>query len=540
MDGILGRPRSGKSMGLADAMLGRVLAALPGAAAAVRASGETPLARYAAGLLAPARPGLQSRDDFLDAAGAEAGRLLGPDAAAALVRGLDARPAALTANHHGADFQAQSVQGTLLVALPALLGASPDPVVPVLACGVVPLASFAFARGIVLSRRAPREEDADPRAAPPGLRVPVFPWKFRSALACAAPPFTRDMVARALAAARGLEHSGAVTRAEARALEQILAEDFGDPAVLALPGYADQAVVLNARLWGRLFADPEARANTQLAYLELERIAAALLARDVADPGSLLAGVFFDPGLRGAVLAALDRGAGCWDLGLLSGLAAGGRAPEGNDSLRGCGTVFFWGLDPKARRVPLGLAAEGGRAWLRGRGLSGDAVEVELAPRPIVAALAARRIAPGLFASYACLALARGVRCLGGVYQADYLPAMRAGLAAGLAACGDRERAAAVAAAPAGDLAAGPEFVFARYPGGELAPAGPVELAAAGGLTRADLARAGALTLAGALRAGLGELYAEFTPLAEREPGWRQAAAPVPGPGGPAMVSIPD
>ena len=59
-------------------MLGRVLAALPGAAAALRRSGPVRLADYAASLLAPARPGLQSRDDVLVEAEFEAGRLLGP------------------------------------------------------------------------------------------------------------------------------------------------------------------------------------------------------------------------------------------------------------------------------------------------------------------------------------------------------------------------------------------------------------------------------------------------------------------------------
>jgi hypothetical protein len=156
-----------------------------------------------------------------------------------------------------------------------------------------------------------------------------------------------------------------------------------------------------------------------------------------------------------------------------------------------------------------------------------------------LAALAERRIIPGLFAAYGCLAFARGMRCLGGVYQADYLPSMRAGLASALDAVGDAERARAVAAAPAGELAAGPEFFFARYPDGQLLAAGPVEILAAGGLGRASLEQAGRMTLEEALRAGLAELYAEFVPTAERDPDWRAIAAPVPGPTGPAVLDIP-
>lgn len=522
------------------ALLGRVLAVLPGAAAAVRTRGRAPLADYAAGLLAPAAPGLQSRDDFLDEAGAEAKRLLGADVARALVRTLDARPAALTANHHGVDFLAQSLQGTLLTALPGLCGAEGGRAVPVLACGAVPLGSFTFPRGILLARRPAPGPEADPRDWPASLRVPLFPWKYRYTLALAAPPLTREMVERGRAAARDLAAAGAIGHAEAAALDRILAEDFGHPAVLALPGHSEQATVLNARLWDRLFAAPGAGNGTRLAYLELERLAGRLLARDLADSRSLFHDVLLDPGLRGAVLQALDGVAGCWDLGRLSGLAAGEGEARGTDALRGSGSAFFWGLDAKGRKVPLYLAEAAGRTWLRGLGLGREAVAVELAPGPLAAALAERRILPGLFAAYGCLALARCVRCLGGVYQADYLPAMRAGLAAALASVGDAERARAVEAAPAGEFAAGPEFLFARFAAGQAAAAGPVEILAAGGLTRAQVEQAGALSLEGALRAGLAELYAEFVPPAERDPDWLAAATPEPGPGGgPVFLDVP-
>ncbi|MEW5772523.1 MAG: hypothetical protein AB1916_03275 [Thermodesulfobacteriota bacterium] len=526
-------------MDRAAAMLGRVLAVLPGTAAAVREHGRERLADYAAALLAPAGPGLQSRDDLLDEAGAEARRLLGPDAAQALVRALDVHPAVLTANHHGADFLAQSVQGTLLTALPALLGDASGRAVPVLACGAVPLGSFTFPRGVLLARRpAPGPED-DSRAWPAGLKVPLFPWKYRYTQVLAAPPLTREQLVRARSAAAGLFQAGSIGRAEARALDVILAEDYGHPAVLSLPCYSDQAAVLNSRLWGRLFRDPEAGNGSRLVYLELERLAARLLARDLADPRSLFHAVLLDPGLRGAVLESLDRAVGCWDLERLAGLAAGKGNGQGADALRGSGTAFFWGRDGKGRKVPLHLAREAGRTWLRGRGLGEEAVEVELAAESLVAALAAGRILPGLFAAYGCLALARGVRCLGGVYQADYLPTMRRGLAAALASVGDAERSRAVAAAPAGELAAGPEFLFSRFAEGSLYPAGPVEILAAGGLARAMVEQCGAMTLEEALRAGLAELYAEFTPLPERDQDWRAVAAPASGPGGPAILDIP-
>ncbi len=533
----------------AAAMLDRVLGVLSGARAAVRAHGGEPLARYAAALAAPAGPALQSRDDLLDEAAALAGRLLGPEAAQALLRTLDAHPAALTANHHGADFAPQSFSGTLLTALPALLGPESGRAVPVLACGAVPLGSYAFARGILLARRPPQGPDADPRDWPAGRKVPVFPWKYRYTLALAAPPLARDMVARARDAVRDAAQAGDLGRAEARALDVLLAEDFGDPAVLSLPRYSDQATVLNARLWDRLFSSPgggpEAGNGSRLAYLELEALAGRLLARDLADPHSLFHAVLLDPRLRSLVLESLDRAAGCWDLGRLAALAAGEGDGQGNDALRGSGTAFFWGVDAKGRKAPLHLAqagaGDGSRVELRGKGLGGDTVAVPLAPGPLAEALAQGRITPGLFAAYGCLAFARGLRCLGGVYQADYLPAMRAGLARALAAAGDAERAHVVAAAPAGEFAAGPEFLFARYADGRVFPAGPVEVMANGGLTRAMVEQCGNMTLAQGLRAGLAELYAEFTPRDQRAPDWRAAAdPPAAGPGCPVILDIPD
>lgn len=522
----------------AAAMLDRALASLPGARAALAAHGDAPLARYAASLAAPAGPALQSRDDLRDEAAALAGRLLGPEAAQALARTLDAHPAALTANHHGADFAPQSVQGTLLTALSALLGPESGRAVPVLACGAVPLGSYAFARGILLARRPPPEPDADPRDWPALGKLPLYPWKYRYTLALAAPPLARDMVDRALKAVRAALAAGELGRAEARALDALLAEDFGAPEVLALPRYSDQATVLNARLWDRLFVGPEAGNGSRLAYLELEALAGRLLARDLADRRSLFHDVFLDPRLRALVLESLDRVAGCWDLGRLAALDAGEGDGQGTDGMRGSGTAFFWGVDDKGRKVPLHLAGSGDRTELRGRGLGEDAVAVPLAPEPVAEALAQGRIVPGLFAAYGCLAFARGLRCLGGVYQADYLPAMRAGLARALDASGDAERARAVAAAPAGEFAAGPEFLFARYADGRLFPAGPVEIMANGGLTRAMLEQCGNMTLAQGLRAGLAELYAEFTPRDQRDPNWRAVTDSLPVSSGGLVLDI--
>lgn len=496
-------------------LLEQVLERLPGVRRAVERHGHDSLARYAALLRRPdpasPHPPLQSPDDLLERAHARTGRLLGPERADALAEALGASLSALTANHHGLDCLAQSVQGVLSYAVGS------DAHCPVLACGMVPLSSFSYPRGLCLSRM-----DPDTGAS---LRVPVFPSSMRYVLVHAAPPLTSDMASRAAGRAAALGRQGLVTGDEARFMADFLDRDCLDPAVLACPRYADQAVVLQARLLDRLLPQ-----GPRVTVLELEDLAVDLLLEDLGRD-CLASAVCLDGRLRSMVLDALDGVEGCWNQSLLAGLA---REGGGQNDRAGAGTALFWGLDAKGRRVPLACVGSGPEAMLAGQALASsggraERLEVPLRVDALLQALRQGRLAPGLFLSYAVIGFARGLRCCGGVFQTDYMTRMRGGLAEALLAHGAASEARAVSAVAVDNFIAGPEVAFLEGHDGLRAagprPAGLIELAARGGLDRAALEAAGRLTLRQGLLAGLVDLAEEFVPPEQRPRGWRDDVA---------------
>ncbi|HEY5716772.1 MAG TPA: hypothetical protein VIS54_10185, partial [Psychromonas sp.] len=76
--------------------------------------GEMPLSEYLDVVTATTKERYQSHEDFADAVYEYAAPLLGEEAAALAREEIKQSPVVLTANHHGVDYFAQSVQGTLL------------------------------------------------------------------------------------------------------------------------------------------------------------------------------------------------------------------------------------------------------------------------------------------------------------------------------------------------------------------------------------------------------------------------------------------
>jgi len=489
-----------------------VLHKLPGVAKIVQEYGRLSLEEYSGDFFKYEVESLQPRDDLIDAAGGYARRLLGAQTAAHLERRFADTPVALTANHHGVDYKSLTMQGTIIFGLPALLGVSAGlaPVVPVLAFGIVPLNNLSFPRGIVLSR----EKEASGRPAgrrKTFVKVPVIPVKFAQSLVSAAGPFTGEMVSRALKEVERLFAEGAILESERKSLAALLHEEYAKEKILALPDYSDQAVALNSVVWKRMFAPALRERLPELAYLEAERLVAELLEKDLQDEGSLLYNLLFDQPLREELLSSLDKKFGCWDLQKLQELSARAALGRlGHEEFRGCGTVFFWQVDDKARRVPLIL-----RETASGPVLSaisaGEEVSVSLTPQALSRRLRERRLLPGLFTSFTAFAFARGLRCYGGFFQVDYLPAMQRGLRLALEARGLEDWAKKISVVPTANFVTGMNIALAHYPDGEAVSAGAVEIIAAGGLSRKDLERISTLTVEEANLAGLLETYTVFS-----------------------------
>ena len=127
----------------------------------------------------------------------------------------------------------------------------------------------------------------------------------------------------------------------------------------------------------------------------------------------------------------------------------------------------------------------------------------------LATALRERRLLPSVFSSFLVLALARGVNCLGGYHQADYLPAMQRGVVAVLRGIQADQIAEAVTAMPTGGYLGGMQALLLERPEG-LVPAGVIEMLATGRLDGALLERIDALTVDDAHRASLTDTCVEM------------------------------
>ncbi len=413
-------------------------------------------------------------------------------------------PYVLTANHHGIDYLAQSVQGSLIFALGQHTRNSAPVDIPILACGNIPLNNFTYPRGLLVYQHAAACDTAGP------LKIPLFPDRLKRHMVSTVPGFTSAMLTRLQKRITQLQNTHWISRRMAETLLTVCEEDYGAPQVLALENYSQQAMAVNRRLWQRLFAD---RAAPNLLYVEIEKIVADLLVNDLNTADSLAAILMFDPAVCLKLLSTLDGVQGCWQRRVLaqrncrlqSGAVAG--------NTHGSGTCFFWGIDRKGRRVPLYLTPSNqGTSHLFGVGDHGQTMTIDFTPTALVEQLHAGHLVPSLFTCYLVTGLARGVGCLGGYYQAQYLPRMQKGVVAALETVPQYHRVARLVAQVPTDLyLSGMQAVMFTTQQGGLLPAGPLEIIAAGGLTSSDLQKIRALTVGDAHIASLAETIPDLS-----------------------------
>ncbi len=129
-------------------------------------------------------------------------------------------------------------------------------------------------------------------------------------------------------------------------------------------------------------------------YLDLGEVVAAYLQRVLPRPEHPVARLLFEPGARARALEAL-------------------------------GELALFGADEPRKK---------GERWApvnaEGERLVGAGLDLPLAPGPVVEALRLGRLAPGLLLTFAPLCGLSGFRCLGSFEQVEYLPRVKAALAA--------------------------------------------------------------------------------------------------------------
>jgi hypothetical protein len=484
---------------------------------AVGKHGSSSLASYLQTLPQRGNGSLQKSDDLLEMVYRYAAPLLGESIARQAVADLAEYPVVLTANHHGVDSFAQSIQGSLIFALPRISGAVSARTVTIFACGNIPLNNLTYPRGLLLYHLNQGNFEVMPR------KLAVFPDRLKRVMVSVASGFDRSLLAKTQAGVRKLVEAGEISPRLAGPLNELLSGDCCAPPVLELPDYSRQSVVVNNRLWRRLFAGLER--TPEMVCLELEKIVGMLLERDLLDSASLAWCVLFDGKLREQVLQELDGRRACWSrdqLARRSHIKTAGPVLSGTSS--GHGTIFFWGMDAVGRRIPLSLEADGrcGEV-LRGIDDSGKLWQIAYEPRAILAGLRENKLLPSLFTCFLVVAFARSINCAGGYFQAEYLPMMQAGVVAALNRThGYQDVADAVRGVPTQSYLSGMLAVMARMDRSHLVPAGPLEIIAGGGLTQEDVEKMLTLTVKDAHLAALFETMPDVAPTALQYPFWKE------------------
>ena len=486
----------------------------------IREYGSAPLADYLHDLTPGRAASFQKRDDVAETVYTYAAPLLGKTVASTASQELMQCPLVMTANHHGVDFFSQSVQGSLLFSMLSKNGRGPGRTALVFSCGAIPLDNITYPLGMLLYHAGVQETKALP------VKLPVFSNRFRRMLVSVAGPIDKAMVQRAQSRVKRMIQQKKISPSLSESVPAIFSQDYGASEVLNQSSYSRQSVVLNSRIWNRLFAD--ARPPSQLLYLELEQICGKLLGKDLLDCNSLVGRILFDTKLRQAVIEELNGAKACWDLSqLLQRVSNAPSAKRKKGNVNGCGTTFFWGITDRGRRIPLCLEADGvDRETLRGVDDRGSLFELAFTPKSIVQALKEKRLLPSLFTCFTVLSFARGIACAGGYYQAEYLPHMQRGLVSALTKTqGYEEVADIIKRVDTGIYLSGMQAVMMRTEKDRLMPAGPAEIIAAGGLTGEDLERIRRLTVRDAHLASLFETVADVAPWATKTPGWRKQLA---------------
>jgi hypothetical protein len=262
-----------------------------------------------------------------------------------------------------------------------------------------------------------------------------------------------------------------------------------------------------------------------MVYLEHERIVSILLEVDLSNPKSLAWRVLFDSELRERVITELNGITGCWKRERLAQRLLKNKVSK--KDAESCGTIFFWGIDHKKRRVPLSLEIDvWGNRILRGVSDHGRPWEIPYTPQAIIRGLHENKLLPSNFTSFLAFSFARNVPCIGGYFQCEYLPTMQRGLVTALQdTIAYRDVAQMVARIPTDWYLDSMLAVMTRVGDGGLVPAGPVEIIAGGGITSNDIERMLSLTVREAHLADMFDTALDAVPQKLRPSGWKQQLA---------------
>ncbi len=484
-----------------ESSMGYVKSRLPVVKQTLDSFGTSSIGDYLESMQTVPHPGLQDRSDLLGLMAESTERILGTGVADNLLSDLNAQPAVLTANHHGLDTFAQSIQTNLMFSMRRRPDGGEVLTIPVLACSNIPINNLTYPRGLLVYG-ADQENN---RAGP--LKLPIFSDRFKRRMVNQITGIDAGMLKRVSGRVSALAGKGVLNKDLSKTLHRVLDEDFNEVVNRELPDYSDQATLLNNLLWRRLYQQQPPPVD--LVYLDLERIVGKILAIDLNNSQSLAYRLMFDTSVRNSLIEELDGERGCWSKDLLDASCSNQSKVVGN----GAGTIFYWGMDDSGRRVPLTIREDNsGSVSLYGITDKGAAWQMPFCPDAILRGIREGHLQPSLFTCYLVVSLARGVACVGGYYQAEYLPVMQNGVCAALR----KNDQFVVAIGPISEVAtdlylSGMQLISMDTPGG-LKPAGLFEISARGGLTTAELDRIRRINLYDAHIASISDTLVDIDP----------------------------
>ncbi|WP_020589848.1 hypothetical protein [Desulfobacter curvatus] len=475
--------------------------------------GHMPLGVYTERFNTPPCPSVQSRDDIRQAVFNQIYPVLGENIATRTANDLMAAGTVMTTTHLGIDYFANSVQGNLIYGAGTLTGRCKGTTIPIFCFGNVPLNSSTFARGLLVYGTGSGVRKELP------LRLPVFPDNQKRTMAGLAKPFTKAMQQRAIQKTMAWKKENLISKITAETILSIIEHEYAANCVLNQNSYSAQAMIINRMLGKRMLKTN--KYSPDILYLEIEKITAFLLGKDLNHENSLAYRIFFNTTLREAIIQHLDGCPGCWYTDKLHARETSYGKPVGTAT----GTTFFWGIDDYGRRVPLLLKAVKGDLYLSGRDDQGDSFIMNFTQDELMQALEKQKLLPSLFTCFLLICFARGVSCVGGVFQGAYLSWMKTGIADCLEAQSDTATAEIIREITTDLYQDGMLAFMSPGQGNELLPAGPIEIIQAGGVNRKDLIKAFSLTVTQAHMAGLfGALKDAGAPIT-RQPDWQGMVA---------------
>jgi hypothetical protein len=462
----------------------------------------------------------QSRDDLISIVYQYAKEILGEALATRTASDLSENPVVLTANHHGIDYFSHSFQGSLLYSLAQSIRSKPLTTVPVFSCANIPLDNATYPQGMLFYQVEANQLGTMPK------KLPVFSNRLRRQLVSSAPSFDEEMVKRARKRLNKMVNDGHISDNIRDTADKVLSEDYNNPLVMEQSTYSNQSVLVNNLIWQRLFQDTNH--PSQVVYLELEKIVEKILRLDLKNENSLIWQTMFEASLRNSVLDELDQAPACWDLSQLNKrMHLSQINGSNNKATNGCGTVFFWGINNAGRRVPLHIKSSGAkRAIFVGIDDHNQLWELDYTPEAIQVALNEGRLLPSLFTCFLVLSFARGLKCIGSYFQAEYLPNMQKGLVNALRKFPEFDDVAtSVQKVDSNFYLSGMLAFMTLIENDMIIPAGPLEIISKGGIKNEDIEKILSLTVRDAHLASLLETLPDFASTLIKSQDWKYQVA---------------